>query len=114
MVALVTKLQHGSRGPVGRVTCHGNPPSPRLVLHEQSPVGPTRPGASKDRTTAWWLVILHACWAVSGGRKTPDTTKLGTRKRLNPKPLRGSPKSQLLAAVRAELHSDSLWSSKLE
>ena len=30
---------------VGRVTCHGSPASPRLVLAERQPVGPNETGA---------------------------------------------------------------------
>ena len=34
----------GYRGPVRRVTCHGNPAFPRLVDAERQPVGPNETG----------------------------------------------------------------------
>ena len=38
-------ISFGSRGPVRRVTCHGSPASPRLLLAERQPVGPNETGA---------------------------------------------------------------------
>ena len=48
----------GPGAPVGRVTCHGSPASPRLGLAEWQPVGPNETGAKdtplRAKETGGW------------------------------------------------------------
>ena len=53
-----------SRDPVRRVTCHGSPASPRLVLAERQPVGPNETGATNTllRSHAHTLLCIYCVY----------------------------------------------------